>query len=455
MHRGLATGALTILVGVVLTSVGRLESTASTAEAAGALECSVPLILPAAPSNRPKYVLNIRIGHGLKDASGTLAVSFEPMVPTDRLVFRLWPNSPFYAGHGARLTVGPVTAGGRALKTSRPNATTLVVNRALAAGERMTVSMSWKLRLPQGDGYQLKGGGSARLASFFPILAWDGSGWAVDPPPRVDSFWATSPTADFDVRIVTPRGLRVLASGSEVRAGQWRARSVRDFALAVGSFAVRRTTVRLPEPVRVVIGLERGSSYPIGAFVSETMRALRWYSQRYGGYPWPRYTVAVMKDFIGWNGYAYPTIGFLADGSLFLVPHETAHQWFYSLVGNNQARDPWLSEGTATWAQTGPERSLAAMRATSIPADVRNRLGEPMSFWASRGFEKMRLGVYVQTVQALDELGDSATVDCALRQFVVQNAYRTTTPRDLLAALQAYFPDAEQKLSARGAQFDR
>jgi hypothetical protein len=78
-----------------------------------------------------------------------------------------------------------------------------------------------------------------------------------------------------------------------------------------------------------------------------------------------------------------------------------------------------------------------------------------MSFWASRGFEKMRLGVYVQTVQALDELGDSATVDCALRQFVVQNAYRTTTPRDLLAALQAYFPDAEQKLSARGALFDR
>ena len=95
------------------------------------------------------------------------------------------------------------------------------------------------------------------------------------------------------------------------------------------------------------------------------------------------------------------------------------------------------------------------MRGASIPADVRDRIGEPMSFWDSRGFEKLRLGVYVQTVQALAELGDSATVDCALRQFVVQNAYRTTTPRDLLAAFQAFFPDAEQKLSARGAKFDR
>jgi hypothetical protein len=78
-----------------------------------------------------------------------------------------------------------------------------------------------------------------------------------------------------------------------------------------------------------------------------------------------------------------------------------------------------------------------------------------MSFWDSRGFEKLRLGVYVQTVQALAELGDPATVACALRQFVVQNAYRTTVPRDLLTALEKFFPDAEQRLSARGAQFDR
>ncbi len=265
--------------------------------------------------------------------------------------------------------------------TSRPNATTLVVNRALAAGQRVTVSMSWKLRLPRGASFQLKGGGSARLVSFFPILAWDGSGWAIDPPLRkLDGFWSTSPSADFDVRIVTPRGLRVLATGREVRPGHWRAESVRDFGLAVGSFTVRRTTVRLPKPVRVVVGLERGSGYPIGAFVSETTRALRWYSQRYGGYPWPTYTLAVMTDF---PAFAYPTIGFLGDTSIILVPHETAHQWFYSLAGNNQSRDPWLSEGTATWAQAGLERSLATMRGTSIPGNVRNRIGEPMSFWDS------------------------------------------------------------------------
>src|SRR4029077_20208461 len=122
---------------------------------------------------------------------------------------------------------------------------------------------------------------------------------------------------------------------------------------------------------------------------------------RYGDYPWSTYSVAVMTDFTGFSGTAYPTLAFLGDSSLVLVPHETAHQWFYSLVGNDQSRDPWLSEGLATWAQTGPEGSLATMVGTSIPAVARNRIGEPMSYWDPLGFETLRRGVYVQTVQAL------------------------------------------------------
>ena len=160
-----------------------------------------------------------------------------------------------------------------------------------------------------------------------------------------------------------------------------------------------------------------------------------------------------MDDNPTFDGFAYPTIAFLGSYSLGPVPHETAHQWFYSPVGNDQYRDPWLSEGLATWAQTGPEGSLASITAMTIPAVARNRIGEPMSYWDPPGFNALRLGVYVQTAQALNDLGSADAVDCALRQFVVQNAYRATVPRDLLAALTPYFPDAEQKLTARGAHF--
>ena len=93
------------------------------------------------------------------------------------------------------------------------------------------------------------------------------------------------------------------------------------------------------------------------------------------------------------------------------------------------------------------------MLATPIPPAVHNRIGEPMSFWQSHDFETIRLGMYVQTVQALAALGSTPSVNCALRRFVVHNAYRTAVPRDLLAALEPFFPDAEQKLAARGAHF--
>src|SRR5262245_61418745 len=132
--------------------------------------CSVPTYLPAPPRDRPHETLTLRVLPGLTAVEGKLTIVFAPSSATDRLVFRLWPNSPFYAKRGARLTVGALTSGGRRLSTARPDPTTLVVHRALAAGERISVSMDWQLRLPRTPGLQLHGGKSVRLVSFFPVL---------------------------------------------------------------------------------------------------------------------------------------------------------------------------------------------------------------------------------------------------------------------------------------------
>ena len=447
-----------VCLGVVLAIVVSVGAPASDASqpsrtAAGSAACSLTTRLPAPPGNRPHETLHVRVLPGLVAAAGTLTVTFAPAVATDRIVFRLWPNSPFYARLGAGLTVAAVVSGGQRLPTAYPDPTTLVVDRAVAAHESITVSMDWKLRLPRRPGIQLHGGRSARLVSFFPQLAWNGHGWATDPPVPLDSFWPTSPTADFDVDVEVPAGLQVLASGVNLGGGKWRARAVRDFALAVGKFRIARATVAAPRPVRLTVGLERGSGYRSQDFVVSAAQALRFYSRQYGDYPWPSYSLAVMTDPTGYFGTAYPTLGFYGDESLALVPHETAHQWFYSLVGNDQARDPWLSEGLATWAQTGPEQSLPTMLNTPVYPPFLNRIGDPMSFWSKYDFDTFRVGVHVQTVQALASLGPAAKVDCALRLFVTRNAYRTAVPDDLLATLKQFFPNAERKLRARGAHF--
>jgi hypothetical protein len=439
----------------IVVSVGAPATDASKPSRAAvqSAACPLPTRLPAPPGDRPRETLRVRVLPGLVAADGNLTVTFAPAVATDRLVFRLWPNSPFYAKLGAGLTVGAVTSGGQRLPTEQPDPTTLVVHRGLAAHELITVSIDWKLRLPRRAGIQLHGGRSARLVSFFPELAWNGHGWATDPPVPLDSFWPTSPTTDFDVDVDVPAGLQVLASGVNLGGGKWRARAVRDFALAVGMFRISRATVAAPRPVRLTVGLEPGVGYRSQDFLVSAAQALRFYSRQYGDYPWPSYSLAVMTDPTGYFGTAYPTLGFYGAVSLALVPHETAHQWFYSLVGNDQARDPWLSEGLATWAQTGPEQSLPTMLNTSVYPPFLNRIGDPMTFWSKYDFETFRVGVYVQTVQALASLGAPAKVNCALRSFVTHNAYRTAVPDDLLAALKPFFPNAERKLRARGAHF--
>ena len=420
-------------------------------------QCDVTGVLPSPPTLRPRYAVTVRVLPGLRAVVGALSVTFTAPADhgTDRLVFRLWPNGPRYARAGAHLSVSDIREGSRALPVSYPDPTTLAVARPVAAGEQAVVSMDWRLALPRESGLRVKGGGrSVRLGSFFPLLAWDGSDWALDPPTQLPSAesW-TTPTADFDVRVMQPGGLRVLASGRQVGSRRWQARAVRDFTLALGHFTVVTGTTHVPGAVRVTVGLESVPlATPARVFLQRAITSLERYSTLYAPYPWSTFTVVAMADLPELTGgLEYPTLVYQAATSE-NVPHETAHQWFYSLVGNDQARDPWLDEGLATWAEAAVNGAPPFPDAV-IPPEVADKIGEPMSFWDQFEPRRYFLGAYLQTYRALLSLGPRSQVDCALRLYVLHNAYRVARPRDLLDAVQSLFPHAKQQLEAYGAHF--
>ena len=399
------------------------NATARTGEARfGQQPCGVASLLPPPPAPRPHYVLRVQVLPGLRTVKGALTVTFTAPTErgTDRLILRLWPN-------------------GGALRERRGT----------------LVWMNWRLLLPRETGLRMKGGGrSVRLGSFFPLLAWDGNDWALDPSTKFPSAEAwTTPIADFDVRVTQPAHLRVLASGQQIAPGKWRAQAVRDFTLALGRFEIVKGTAHVPASVRVTVGLEAfPGAEPVRLFLRRAILSLERYSALYGPYPWHTYTVVTMADLIGLTGgLEYPTLVYQPATSE-NVPHETAHQWFYSLVGNDQARDPWLDEGLATWAEAAVNGAPPFPDAT-IPPEVTNRIGEPMSFWDQFDTRRYFLGAYLQSSRALLSLGPRSQVGCAIRLYVIHNAYRIARPHDLLDALQTFFPDAEQKLEAYGAHF--
>jgi hypothetical protein len=396
--------------------------------------------------------MTISIAASKKVVRGTSNVSFVLDRPSDRVVFRLWANMPVERQVGARLDVRDVRVDDAAVPTTEPDPTTLVLDRGVAAGERVNVSMSWTLRLPRTPTERLASLAGVRLAAFFPLLAWSGSDWALDPPAAQLETW-TSPTADFDVKITAPKGLRVFASGIRVGADHWRALAVRDFALEASRFTVARRVVDVPAPVVVTVASE--SRYvDMRMFLDAAVNAITGFSERYGAYPWSTYTVVVETD-RPQLGDEYPTLVFVsADFGRIVVTHETAHQWFYSLVGDNQGRDPWLDESLAEWATARLLGEVAGEAAVDTPPEVLDHLGEPTAFWAPLPFMPLVWdGLYLQGVKALSALGNPDAVDCALQRYVHDNAYQTATPRDLLAALSLTFPNAEAVLTGFGAHF--
>jgi hypothetical protein len=391
----------------------------------------------------------VRAARPFRVVTGDLAVTFTPNRPTDRLVFRLWPNGPSQLRLGSRLDAGPITSAGAPLRVVRPDPTTLVVRlgRQLAPGSHITVHTSWRLRLPSThDDRIARFRDGLRLGTFLPLLAWDPRrGWLTDPPARILAESAATPTADFDLHVHIPAGLRAVATGTDLGEGHFQARAVRDVALAVGRFHVQ--SLRMG---RVTIRAAATADFRAAeATLVFARHALQVLTSRYGPYAWRTYTLVIPPDFSG-GGIEYPMLSFIgrAPYTRLIVDHETAHQWFYSLVGNDQARDPWLDETLATWAQARLG-SREFPPPSSVPRLAERHVGSPMSYW-DRERRWYFYGVYGAGLKALRSLRNDAAVDCALRSYVARRAYSIAQPGDLLDELNRVIPGAERRLRAWG-----
>ncbi|NLC13455.1 MAG: M1 family metallopeptidase [Chloroflexi bacterium] len=140
-----------------------------------------------------------------------------------------------------------------------------------------------------------------------------------------------------------------------------------------------------------------------------------------------------------------------------LVPHELAHQWFYSQIGNDQALEPWLDEALATYSESlFYERIYPDLaqwwwdnRVYAHPhsGDVDN------SIYDAGTYENYRASVYLHGAIFLHDLhismGDQAFMS-ALKSYITQNYLKIATKADFLAAFQAAGPNVDIQ-----AVFDR
>lgn len=311
----------------------------------------------------PNYKINANYNETDHSISGNLTVSFTNNLgkPMDKVLFNVWANAPIF---GSSTTIKNVPVNGKPTKASLQNTVLTIHDIAINNGETATVDFTFNINIPKRKD---RFGWDARqvsLGNWLPILAvHDNHGW--NTPPYIDfgeSFYSV--TGNFDVTITAPADLEVLATGKQISKSKlenWQtihflAPKVRDFFVLLNT-PFKKMTAKIGD-VSVTVAYRQGEEEAAAKMLTTAKQVLPKFEAWFGNYPWQTLIIAsadYSSNFDG--GMEYPTLVTINTPQLpddealgVTVAHEIAHQWFYSLVGSNAYREPWLDEALTTFA---------------------------------------------------------------------------------------------------------
>jgi hypothetical protein len=343
----------------------------------------------------------------------------------------------------------------------------------LQSGETLGLKINYQLEVPEiaapSDsvrpvpyGYTQR---QTNIVDWYPYIPpyIPGEGWLVHP-----HWWfgehQVFDVADFQVNLTLAepvQDLVIAASTSAMQDGDsysYRLEAARSFALSASDQYLLQTTS--VGDVTIYSYTFPYDKYAGQEVLHNTADALQLYSQLI--MPYPHISLSVVEaDFLDgmeYDGLFFLSRGFynLYDGTpkgylTFIAAHETAHQWWYGLVGNDQALEPWLDEAMCTY--------MEHIFYENIYADYPPGSGESLvgwwwyyrvnfynpSGWVDSSiydfnqFRSYRDAIYLNGAKFLEDLrnliGDQAFF-AFLRDYASQNAHGIATATDFFTILK-------------------
>jgi hypothetical protein len=326
---------------------------------------------------RPQYVIDLQLNFSTKAANVNQTITYPNWTgeTLNSLVLAVQPNL-WRGGFSLKsLAVDnqPVTN-----YTLEPLSQRLEVQlpQPLPPSGTITVSMSYGLILPQMQAYTNPNeirpqiyGYSERQTNFvdwYPfIVPYEaGEGWVLHNPWYYGEHLVYD-VADFDVTVTFTDGSspQIAASGAEVESTTESSRRFvleagRTFALSISNFF--KVASQKVGDVTVYSYYFGFYDAPGEAMLRTTVEAMEVFIERFGPYRHKTMS-AVQGDFndgMEYSGFYFISRDYfnLYDGTpknylVIIAAHETAHQWWFDGVANDQGIEPWLDETLSTYSE--------------------------------------------------------------------------------------------------------
>ena len=226
------------------------------------------------------------------------------------------------------------------------------LNSSLMPGEKDIIYIEYSFTLPNCCHRFGYGENTINLANFYPIACvfdngkFNTNGYNSNGDPFYSDMSNYCVNISLDKQyIATGTGIKENEKiENELKKVNFSAKLVRDFAMVVSNkFEVVNSQVN-DTLIEYYYFKDDNKNRSLQAGVD----AIKTFSKLFGEYPYKSYSI-VQTDFVH-GGMEYPNLVMISsqiendDDYLNVIIHETAHQWWYGIVGNDEYIYPWLDE---------------------------------------------------------------------------------------------------------------
>jgi aminopeptidase N len=284
----------------------------------------------------------------------TIVVRDAGRTPLTRVWLRLWGNGV----KGCRpraVTVVSVTGGRKHRLLEDCTALEILLPEPLRSGRSTTLTLKVSITTPSVQDRFGATEGIQMFGNALPIVAQrDARAWRLPAYSAYgESFVST--WAHFALTLHHPVGLSVAASGTTLTtpdpngttATTTSTIDARDTFWAIGAMTAETVTTARGTVVHAWSEPDAGADRQDAA--KDAVGALQQLEKHLPAYPYPEYDVVIAHITAG-GGMEYPGI-VISDGTDDVTRHETGHQWFYGIVGDDQFREPWVDEGITSFLE--------------------------------------------------------------------------------------------------------